>query len=409
MRSSSGTNTSVRRVRTTSTPGSFSAASRAAARRRAPAPLRSTPRPCAPGSCPPCPGSITIRETPRPSCRDSENRPRDSTDGGAGATSGAPVGLGASGCAAAARRRRRGVAVSLAVGRSSVAPVPRSPRAAPASRRRPASTSTRSTDRRRRRVGSGSIAGPAARTRARPCPAASRARRAEHGRHAATAAAVQIDHEPVRVVEREDAVARRSLEVEHDARRAVRMAAECAPAVTSVVLERQRRVDRRRDARVVCRSKNTRSGSSIRSLVDTSTSRSSSMAMRTTSGSTVAADGLELRRCAARGRRAASSAVRRPRSATRPAAGAGAGGRRWRRRGRSRRARRRRRRRRRAAALALEPRDRRPGLSHERARRILGLQPPQQPERRRRDRPPRDSARSVAAESIAACHSALSL
>ncbi len=74
------------------------AASRAAARRRARSPPPWCPRTTPPGSWPPCPGSITIRETPRPSCRAIEKPPAMF---GCGGTTGAVVVAGGGG-----RRRR---------------------------------------------------------------------------------------------------------------------------------------------------------------------------------------------------------------------------------------------------------------------------------------------------------------
>ena len=92
VRSSSATYVFVRRVSTTSTPGSLtrSCSSRSAMSSTSSASFR--PRTCAPGSWPPCPGSMTTRDTPSPSWRDSEKPPRlfaAGRDGGAGADDGA--------------------------------------------------------------------------------------------------------------------------------------------------------------------------------------------------------------------------------------------------------------------------------------------------------------------------------
>ena len=75
VRSSSGMKTSVSRVITTSMPGCFSSSfwTRSATSSVSSASLM--PLPCAPGSWPPWPASMTMRETPSPSWRDSENLP----------------------------------------------------------------------------------------------------------------------------------------------------------------------------------------------------------------------------------------------------------------------------------------------------------------------------------------------
>src|SRR5207249_11432967 len=68
------------------------------------------PLPWAPGSCPPCPGSITMRDTPKPNCRAIEKLPLEFLDGGpAMAANAVPVELlvsseaGAKGTGKAAR------------------------------------------------------------------------------------------------------------------------------------------------------------------------------------------------------------------------------------------------------------------------------------------------------------------
>ena len=74
-RFSSGMNSSVRLVRTTSTPAAARSDSRRSATSRTTS-ASETPSPRAPGSCPPCPGSMTILEAPRPSWRASDTGPR---------------------------------------------------------------------------------------------------------------------------------------------------------------------------------------------------------------------------------------------------------------------------------------------------------------------------------------------
>src|SRR6185369_15416319 len=57
---------------------------------------------CAPGSWPPCPASMTTRETPSPSCRESENLPLEFAIGATGGSAFAGAGVEGSGASVAA-------------------------------------------------------------------------------------------------------------------------------------------------------------------------------------------------------------------------------------------------------------------------------------------------------------------
>ena len=188
VRSWSGMKTSVSRVSTTSTPGCFSQQllSRSATSSTSSASL--TPLPCAPGSWPPCPASMTMRETParagapartcRSSCADGTRRRAASA--GAGRVRGdgsgfrlrhrAPVAAGSLRLRPAACGHGRAAGSEVPIGdgrqRAAVAGVgaaladrvgDASPRRAGARNRSPAGTGCRAEDavaRRRRRMSS---------------------------------------------------------------------------------------------------------------------------------------------------------------------------------------------------------------------------------------------------------------
>ena len=141
-----------------------------------------------------------MRETPRPSCRDSENLPSAFADGTAGVMSAGADGVARDG------DRLHGVA-STPSRRGAWARPPVRDTVGPGSER-----SDRST------------AGGSARCRLRRqrWPTASAIT-------AAWSAGLEIDHQPERVVEREDAVALHALHVEHHARRVLADAGRAAP------------------------------------------------------------------------------------------------------------------------------------------------------------------------------------
>ena len=213
VRSSSGTNTSVRRVSTTSTPGSFSSSASSRLATSSTSSASDSPRPFVPGSCPPWPGSITMRLIPSPSCRDNEKRPSTLAEGAAGAGSVGRAELAAT----AARRPGRGVAAGAVfragrhrrsrpyvfVGRDAHALCGciAAGAWAPARARRPARTA---------RVDRGRGLEQRWRRRRRVDGRDNRRRRA--------GAPIDVDDDAIRVVEREDGMTAGALQVEHDAR-----------------------------------------------------------------------------------------------------------------------------------------------------------------------------------------------
>ena len=151
------------------------------------------PWPLAPGSCPPWPGSMTMREIPRPDWREARTRQRRSRADGR--------------CRRIGRHRRWSGARRQGHGRPLL--------------RRGAGGGTAPVAGRRGRW---------RRRRGRRCtqPGVGRHARGRchgglfdgHGRRA-----FAVDHHPIRVIEREDAVAGDSVEGEHHANRPVRMPA----------------------------------------------------------------------------------------------------------------------------------------------------------------------------------------
>ena len=107
VRSSSGTKVSVRRVSTTSMPPSAARifSTRSATSSTTAASVVFDPE--APGSLPPWPGSMTMRDTPSPSCRAIENPPAPFSAGAPGTIGGGASGAGTTGAGAGARRAVR--------------------------------------------------------------------------------------------------------------------------------------------------------------------------------------------------------------------------------------------------------------------------------------------------------------
>ena len=196
-------NTSVRRVSITSTPGCFnsSCSSRSATSSTRSASFRSLPARRGRGRR--GPGSMTTRAMPSPSWRDSEKRPSRLTDG-------VPLRAGAPATASV-------IASVFRVGSGASAAGRREPAFPDARVRDDGSAGGCSGGRRRLRVGGrrrarhrhlAVTAGSGSPPRSRPAPAWRRRQLA-------------VDHEAVRVVQREHGVPRGAVHLEHHARAVV--------------------------------------------------------------------------------------------------------------------------------------------------------------------------------------------
>src|SRR5437867_2275575 len=95
-------NSSVSRVITTSTPGCFSSSFWRRSATSSVSSASETPFARAPGSWPPWPASITMRDTPSPSWRDSENLPFEFAAGASGESDFGTAGFDGSGATSAA-------------------------------------------------------------------------------------------------------------------------------------------------------------------------------------------------------------------------------------------------------------------------------------------------------------------
>ncbi len=197
VRCSSGMKTSVSRVITTSMPGCFSSSFFSRSDTSSTSSASLMPLPLTPGSWPPWPGSSTMRDTPRPSWRASEN---------------CAVGVGQR-----HGRRRQRCRRNIARGQRS--------RRYGRWRDDRCSCWRRRCCLRRRGDGNGNLDRFRVELRhARRRDDRRDRRRERHGWRSRGAAAAEIDDHPVRVVEREHAERLDAFGVHHHARRVLRMA-----------------------------------------------------------------------------------------------------------------------------------------------------------------------------------------
>ncbi len=197
------------------------------------------PFPRAPGSWPPCPASITIRATPRPSWRASENPPRVFTAGTAGGGASGAGDDGAARIAAAAAARaataRSGTGRDAAgrtraggVGGDGSATATNGPDGTGESAAIAAAGAGTGAEGDNTGVAAIGAAGTGVAIAASAGLAAGRA--AGGGARRASGDALDVDDDAIRVVERVDAVPAAVVEIEHDAGGRARLRADAYPA-----------------------------------------------------------------------------------------------------------------------------------------------------------------------------------